>query len=438
MKVLIALLGLMTLVVADTVHAQDRSPSGEASWMLSRLTGVRWPSDSPIISQMADRISAGDKVAAAAIATQQAQFYSVAVKEMAAALSTREETVATPLNDFVATVIGVTRDEIDARELLYGNFYYAADPAKITGVTPAIRNNLNADLLLSNNHYVDLERSNLDLGSTLIRVDGQMLPTSATTSIPNPDPAGILTSHSFLGAHAVAGTNRRIIEFSFREFMCTPMIGMADTSAPDVRIGRDVERTPGGDANKFQTTCKGCHSVMDGFRGAVSKWDFVPTLSNSTNTPGGLIHVSNGITTGNFSPKIDNNAADAAPGVMFKLNRPDFVNYSGGYILRDDTFVNHATRGSNATRFGWRGLAPSGSPLPEGVRGTNNFGRLLANAQQFSRCWAKRVFDQVCKHDLEQADADALYASLGLQFESANYNLKKLFQIVAAHPKCRI
>jgi hypothetical protein len=406
--------------------------------MVSRLAGVKFPSDSPVIQQMAAKIAAGDSKGAAAIATQQAQFYSVTVKEMAAKMSTREETVAVPLNDFVASIIGVTRDETDARELLYGNFYYAADPAKIAGVTPAIPGNTIADILLSNNHYAALENSNLDLSAVLTRVNGQMVPTSATTSVPNPDPAGIITSHSFLGAHAVAGTNRRMVEFSFREFMCTPMIGMADTSAPDVRIGRDVERTPGGDPIKFQNTCKGCHSIMDGFRGAFAKWDFEPALSNSGNVPGGALHVANGVATGNFQVRIDNNGADAAPGVVFKLNRPDFVQYTGGYISKDDSFINNAVRGVNAIRFGWRGLAPDNSAMAAATGGAHTFGRLVSNSQQFSRCWAQHIFDQVCRHDLSQSDADVIYASLAMDFEQNGYNLKKLFQSVAAHPKCRL
>lgn len=417
-------------------HAQDRSPAGEATWMLSRLTGVRFPSDSPLIAQMTSLIQAGDKKGAAAIAIQQPQFFSVTLKEMAASISTREETVAIPLNDFVASYIGVARDERDARELLYGDFYYTADPAKVAGLTPAIPANLNTDILLSNNHYVALERANVNVADSLLRVEGQRIPTSATANIANPDPAGILTSHTWLAAHAVAGTNRRLVEYSLRSFMCLPLIGAADTGAPDLRIGRDVERSPGGDPAKFQSTCKGCHTVMDGFRGAFAKWDYQPGLSNSANTPGGAIHVGNGVTNGNFQPRIDNNAADNAAGVMFKMNRPDFVQYTGGYVLRDDSFINNAVRGTNATRFGWRGLAPDTSALASRTNGVHTLGRLLANSQQFSRCFAKRVFDQVCKHEVD--GADAVFASLGMDFETNGYNIKKLFQSVAAHPKCRL
>ena len=46
------------------------------------------------------------------------------VKDFAMRMSNRDETVDADLNDFVATIIGATRDEIDSRTLLYGNFYY--------------------------------------------------------------------------------------------------------------------------------------------------------------------------------------------------------------------------------------------------------------------------------------------------------------------------
>lgn len=419
-------------------QTSDRTPADDAAWMLNRLTGVRNPGDSPLIQQMATLISNGDRKAAAAIATAQPQFYSVTVKEMAAQMSTREETVAVPLNDFVASFIGVTRDGTDARELLYGDFYYAADPGKITGATPAIPNNLNTDLLLSNNHFVGLERSNLDIGAALMRINGQKIATANDANIANPDPAGVITSHSFLGAHAIAGTNRRLVEFSLREFTCTPIIGAADTGAPDVRIGRDIERSPGGDPIKFQNNCKGCHTIMDGFRGAFAKWDFVNNVGNGANNPGAAIYVDNGVTTGNFQPRVDTNGNDNARGVVFKMNRPDFVQYSGGYISRDDSFINNAVRGVNATRFGWRGLAPDASALASNTGGAHTFGRLIANSEQFSRCMAKRVFAQVCRYDVQDADGDAIYASLAMDFEQNNYALKTLFHAVAAHPRCRL
>lgn len=423
-----ALIGLFLTGMAT--HAQDRSPQGEAQWMLERLTGVKQPLDNPLIGQMATLIQQGDRIAAAELATAQPQFLNVTVKQTASQMSTREETIREPLNDFSATFMGAVRDGLDARQLLFGNFYYAAtDSTRLNGIT--IPSNLEADILRSNNHYAALERANLDVGAALVRVDGQRIVNAAATSIPSPDPAGLLTTRAFLGAHAIAGTNRRLVEYTMRQFACIPIAGWADTLGSDLRIGRDIDRRPGGDEQKFLTTCKGCHTVMDGFRGAFAKWDFRDI--------GGVgpvaIHVANGVTAGGLTPNVDPNNR----GVIFKMNRNDFVQYAGGYVSTDDSFVNNAIRGSNATLFGWRGMAPdSDAALSGRTTGAHAFGRLVANSQRFSQCMAKRIWAQVCHTELGVAQMEAIYVSMGLELETKQYNLKKLYEAIAAHPKCRI
>jgi len=399
--------------MAATANAQqDKSPAGQAHWMLERLTGVHWPKGNAVETQMAARISANDAMGAANLATNQKQFFNVTVKLMSLKLSTREETVRLRLNDLSAAFIGVTRDQTDARELLYGDFYYAYDPAKnLTNLNvPSV---LAKDILASTAHYDAIDRLGLDAGDVLKRYNGQSIVSdpNAGTTIANPDPAGVLTQRTWMAAHAVAGTNRRLVEYAFREFMCLPLANWADTEAPDVRVGRDVDRFPGGDNAKYQTTCKGCHTQQDGFRGAFAKWDY------STNN-GGL-------------------ATYRATGVAPKMNQNNTV-YAGGFITVDDSWVNHATRGVNATTFGWRGLAPDGSGSSTAGRGVNAFGRLVANSQRFSQCMVQHVFETVCKHELSAAEAQTLYSTLGTSFKQNQYNLKKLFQLVAVHPKCRI
>lgn len=417
---------LLSMILTSTPAVHADGPRDQAAWMLNRLTGVRNPGDSALIDQMADLIRTGKPRDAAAVATGQQQFLTVTVREMAAKMSTREETVREPLNDFVAAFVGVTRDDTDARELLFGDFYYRADATKAPGVTQ----NTVPDLLLSNNHYEILQQANLNWADALVRVAGQQIPTSGASAVASPDPAGVLTSHAFLGAHAIAGTNRRLVEYSFREFMCTPLVGWADTSAPDLRIGRDIDRQPGGDPVKFQTTCKGCHTVMDGFRGAFAKYDYISNVGGG-DRPGGIVHINNGA-GGDFRPNADTR------GVMYKMNRDNVIQYAGGYVSTDDSFMNNATRGANATLFGWRGYAPDQSALATRTSGVHAYGRLLANSQQFGRCLAKRAFDVVCKHDLDDSVAEALYESLRLDFENNGYSLKKLFQAVAINSQCRI
>ena len=400
---------------------------GEAKWIAERLSGVKIAADNPVLQQMAAKISAGDRRGAAELATALPQFLNITVKQFAAQMSSRDETIREPLNDFSATFMGVTRDGIDARRLLYDDFYYSAVQPAGSPVLPGVRQNLLPDLIRSNNHYVDLERSNQNVAQVLVKVDGQQiagLVGGVTAPMPSPDPAGLLTSRAFIAAHATAGTNRRLVEYAFREFLCLPIAGWADTLGTDVRIGRDVDRFPGGDNSKFLTTCKGCHSVQDGFRGAFAKWDFADNTA---------IHVANGINQGRLQPRVDGNR-----GVMFKMNRPDFVQYAGGYVTLDDSFVNNATRGANGFMFGWREPAPDTSPLASRTTGVHAFGRLIANAKRFPQCMAKRVWASVCHNELSAAEMEATYASMGTGFEQTSYNLKKLFESVSIHPKCRL
>lgn len=448
MRVTLAAIAL--LFSAGVANAQSYSNQSQAQWLLERLTGVKWPASSPIVAQMAQALSAGDRKGAVELATSQPQFLNVVVKQMALRMSTREETIREPFNDFAASFMGVTRDGTDARELLYGNFYYAAtDPSKLNGAN--IPSNLMTDLIGSNNHYNALGRSNVDVGAALVRVEGQMIAgvsrvsvvgtsgTATTTElvqpVDSPDPAGVLTSRAFMGAHATAGTNRRLVEYTFRQFMCLPIQGWADTLASDARVGRDVDRLPGGDNNKFLTTCKGCHAVQDGFRGAFAKYDWRDGIDQ---VGGAILHVDNGATQGPLRPNVVNATAGVTTGVVFKMNRPDFVQYQGGYISTDDSWVNNANRGINATTFGWRNPAPDSSPLAGRTAGVHAFGRLLAGSQRFGRCMAKRVWDEVCHTEYSEAEMNAIYASLGLEFEGTlNFKLRGLFETVALHPKCR-
>lgn len=414
---------LLSATFCPFAMAQDSSPQGQAQWLLERLTGVKWPADSTQVNQVAQKISAGDKAGAADIALSQPQFLNVTVKQFALQMSTREENLQVPFNDFTAAFMGVTRDNTDARELLYGNFYYKADPAKVTLNAMDLGN----DILMSNRHYQELAgRRDVDVGASLIRVEGQMLVAAQgdqgviTSMVPNPDPAGVLTSRAFLAAHATAGTNRRLVEYTFREFECIKMPEWSDTSAPDVRIGRDISRAPGGDPTKFQTSCKGCHTQMDGFRGAFARWDYNGSANDGFPGYAGVTQrVDSGVDT------------DPTTGskVVRKMNRPNFIEYAGGFVTKDDSWINNARGTANAMRFGWSGDSTG--------KGVNSFGRLIANSNRFPQCMAKRVWASVCKYDLPADQADAMFVSLGLNWATSGYKFKDLFKAVATHAKCR-
>ena len=398
--------------------------------MIERLIGGPIPIDHPMVARVEAKILANDATGAAKIVTGDTaagepghpDFLNVTVKQMALKMSNHEETIRASLNDFVADVVGITRDDRNAKELLTEDFYYMGDPAKTN-----VRHDMYRDLVMSNNHYDDLDSGHWDLGKVLVRMTGQKIATTISGGLAaSPDPAGVITSRAFMSAHAIAGTNRRMVEYSFREFMCVPMSEMADTSASPARIGRDIDRLPGGDAMKFETSCKGCHTVMDGFRGAFAHWDFASVAINNVgynftrntqvNAAGDQFGFPMGTSDGN--------------GVVRKMTHNE-NNFPNGFLITDDSFVNNAVGSNNKGLFGWRGAQARGG------FGANQFGRMIADSSRYSQCMAKRVFESVCRTGLKsESKVSPLIQSLAQRFEDGGYKLRSLFQDAAANPAC--
>jgi hypothetical protein len=399
----------------------------EAAKLYARLTGVKIPVTAPIISGVNDprvpdenyagdgmvqRLQANNALGAAQLAVTQDGFYNITVKDFAKRMSTRDETVNTPLNDFTAMIVGVARDNIDARQILSGNFFYRASSTR----TAAPGNMLN-DLLMSNNHYERLEAMQYNLAKVLERVNGQKI-TNGTGVVDHPDPAGVLTARAFLAAHAVAGTNRRIVEYSFRSFACIPITGWADSTGPDNRIGQDVDRYPGGDHKTFLTSCRSCHSNMDGLRPAFAK-----------------VHFNNGyvkhadIVTSTVMREQDETPTTMCQnprGVACKMNRNDTV-FPDGFEVRDNGFINNAFRGGNTQYFGW-------STAIQG-QGMRQYGEMLANSRAFPGCMARRAFRAVCKREPASID-NGLIDQAAQQFVNDGYSLRNLFARIAVSREC--
>lgn len=403
----------VTLANVGVAQAASAASVTQARELLGRIASTRIPQSDVLVQKMAVKIEAGDLRGAADLAMTHKNFLNLTIKLMASRMSTREEENL-PLNDFSAAFVGVTRDDLDARTLLTGNFTYRGDPAKFTASTSSPTVSL-ANEVRTNAHYSELEANGRDFGSMLMRVNQQFIETSPDAGVTKvvgiqPDPAGVLTSRSFLAAQADAGTNRRPVEYAFREFMCVPIDQWADATASDNRIGRDIDRFPGGDNNKFQTSCKACHTGMDGFRGAFAKVD---TMN------GANIQASTGYPSNRWKA-----------GVSTKMSRNADV-FSGGFVTTDSSFVNNARGPSNETLFGWRGPAAAGGST------LNDFGQLLANSKRFSRCMVKRVYDAVCKTDLDAQTNLAFLTQYGDGFEQSGYKFKYLVREISILPKCQ-
>lgn len=400
---------LLSVVMSLVASGQTVNSTDRAKKLFERLTSIKIAATDPRLAQMANLISEKKIIEAAKIATSDPSFLNLTVKQMSLKLSTREETIQPDFNDFSAAFIGITRDQRDARELLTGNFYYMGDSNQLSGQN--IPSDLATDFLNSNNHYKALDNGIIDIGKVLIRVSGQKIIGNNNTVIDNPDPAGVLTSRSWISSHAIAGTNRRNIEFTFREFLCLPIEEWADTGASDIRIGRDIDRFPGGDHNKFQTSCKGCHTGMDGFRGAFAFWDFqnnraVNTMAlNPTRTP--------------------------ASNVTQKMNQNNTV-FPSGFVSVDNSFVNNTLRpnGANVALIGWRGDNISNG------NGVSQFGKLIANSKRFSQCLSLKVYESVCRKKIKASLNKDMLEEFGNKFEQSQYNILNLYHVVSTDSRC--
>ena len=382
-----------------------------AQEIYTRIAGVSTPIYNPALVQMVDKLNLNDGTAAAEIATNDPNFYNVTIKDFASKMSNREETNLVSLNDFIATVVGFVRDRLDAKKMLYENVFYMADPSKA-----AVPGSMEMDIVKSNNHYEALSSDRFDLAKVLIPSKQKIF--NGTAVVDNPTPAGLLTTRQWLAAHAIAGTNRRLIEYTFRAFLCLPLEKVADSTGPDNVVARDIDRFPGGSHSKFVSTCRACHSIMDGLRPAFAHF----TFSNNMVKHGMVVGPATNADDEMGSPRMEQGPLFIAK----KMNHNEAV-FPGGKVTTTDDWVNNAVFGSNAATFNWDRTTG---------KGVNQFGQMIANSKQFPICMTKRVFSSVCRREPASSD-QAMINQVSNEFStSQNSDLRWLFQRVVSTPEC--
>lgn len=395
--------GLCTFVLATSGVAQagPKSPRERAIKICDRIQGVPISLSDPRLPNLESLVAAGKEAEAAAICAQDDAFYNVTLRRFFTVMSNREEDPTGPLTDFVATGIGIVRDNRDARELLTGDSIYKAD---LTVVDPASDIHSDDSVYMQNKHYQFLEGANTNLRKTLIRAPqkaydvGDPQPGTGVAPKVLPDTAGLLTTRQFILAHVMAGTNRRPLEFAFREFLCSPISEWADATIPDDRVGLDVDRVPGGSVKTYITSCRGCHAPMDGMRSAFAYFE---------------------TTSGNTVPFYLNTA------VIGKLNQKA-ISVNKNYRVLDDSWINRATSNHNVA-FGWSGAL-------EG-KGVHSLGVMLANSKKFGKCMAKRAFQEMCRR-APATEEEKFLNDLAAEFEANGHNLRVLFERSAIYPNC--
>ena len=379
----------LALAIASFASVQQASADpvsrAQAKRMYDRLVGT--PPTPALLDDLESRVAA-DKVAAGLYmldksSPRSSQFYTTTLKNFATPWTNRDQTVFAPLNDYVATVIGMVRDDADFRTVLSADLVYIGQ-----GISPAYSTT-------NNDHYVAMESNNADL-----RVVLQPTTQSSLNGLPPNATAGIITSRAAAEAFFIDGTNRAMFRFTLLNHLCHDMEQVHDTTRPPDRIRQDVTRSPGGDSSLFLNNCIGCHSGMDPMAQAFAYYDF-------DETQGRLVY-----TQGQVQPK-------------YLINSD---NFKSGYITTDDHWENRWRLPGKNTVLGWAG---QDGTIRSG-NGAKTLGEELANSDAFAECQATKVFKTVCfRSPSDQADRDQVTSSAN-GFKSGG-NLKRVFAETAAY-----
>jgi hypothetical protein len=384
---------LLLMQLAATAQA---GPNEQAKRIYERIVGEEPPAAT--LTQMAGIISAAcggaacapgnpALASAAAVATQQPDFYNVTVKNMVTPWSNRDQTVFAPLNDYTATVIGMVRDDVAFNTALSADILYTINAPGL----PAPSNSSNA-------HYATAETNGVDLSSAL-----KQTTQSGTYGTPTAATAGLITTYGAEAAFFINGTNRAMFRFTMINHLCNDMPTLTDTTRPTDRIRQDVARSPGGNSQVFLDTCVGCHSGMDPMAQAFAYYNFNGTLGAVVNT--GTMQY----TPGQVQPK-------------YLINSTNFVY---GFVTPDDSWSNRWRTGVNAA-LGW---SPS---LPGSGNGAKSLGQEIESSTAFAQCQVTKIFQTVCFRAPQSSTDMATVAGITQTFQSGGYKLKQVFQLAAA------
>ena len=346
--------------------------------LYARLTGTGISLENPRFKRIVKLIRGKDFKQAAQIITAEEKFLEVRVRNFAAPFSSKDFSSTEPFNDLQALIVGVVRDELDARLILTGDFRYSAKPG--LGL-PAVSTS-------ENDHYLKFEEGRYNYDTDLIQVSPQW---------ENKDTAaGAFTSRAWAKVNFDAGTNRRSVKNAIEVFLCTPIDTWKTRAVPDMFVRRDVDRAPGGNPATYQNNCRSCHSIMDGLAGSFAKADFVNgavTLNNDT--------------------------------ITAKMNQNGNV-YPEGYVTTDDSWTNLLIYNS-AIDFGWRSEMTG--------QGIVTFAKMLAESKAYIKCLVQKVFTEVCGAGINDVNPELL-PQLVENFENDKRNLKNLFSEIAISSAC--
>ena len=371
----------LTLVAQPVVGVAG--PREQAVRLHNRLTGL--PPSPTDLDAMAAKIQGGDTAGAAAIATANPAFYNVTLANFVKPWTNRAQTVFVPMNDYVATVMGMVRDDVDFSTVLSADILYTVQAPGLPAPSSS-----------GNDHYATAEANGVDFSSALTKTT-----QSSVYGTPPDGVAGVITTYAAAQAFFVAGTNRAMFRFTMINHFCRDMEALQDTTRPSDRIRQDVARSPGGDSRVFLNSCIGCHSGMDPMAQAFAYYNFDLTRSPQ----GAFVY-----TPGTVQPKYFINSN----------------NFKYGFVTPDNTWANRWRSGPNAN-LGW---SPN---LPGSGTGAASLGQELASSEAFADCQVQKVFQAVCFRTPGNAADRAQAAQIKADFKASGYHLKQVFAETAVY-----
>ena len=105
----------------------------EIAWKLhNRIAGV--PPTMSVLNQMTGMIAQGDAEGAAYVAMENKNFYNVTLKNWIKPWSNRDQTPRIPFNDYVATIMGVIKEDLPFDSILYDDIIYTVNNVVVNNV----------------------------------------------------------------------------------------------------------------------------------------------------------------------------------------------------------------------------------------------------------------------------------------------------------------
>jgi hypothetical protein len=380
-------IGAIMMLVSSQALIADAQDRRQAKRIHDRLAGT--PPSPAVLNDMEQTILSGGGAYQAALdviegpgiyQSSAKNFYNVTVKNMTTPWTNEAQTVFAPLNDYTATVIGMIRDDIDFRRVLWDDIIYVG--ASNLGLPTYSPDN--------NDHYEYMERLDIDLSDSDNLVRDSQTPW---TGLPASAAAGVLTTRAAARAFFIDGTNRAMFRFTMMNHLCTDLEPIKDTSRSPDRVQQDVSRSPGGDSRLFMNNCVGCHAGMDPLNQAFAYYNYEYPDGDED---GGRLVYTPGSVQGKF---------------LINAN-----NFKYGYITQDDSWENYWRVGPNSL-LGWS------SSLPGAGNGASSMGRELANTEAFASCQVKKVFKTVCFREPSLSELSTVTG----QFVSSGYSMKEVF-----------